>query len=197
VEGNFFFGLRGGVRAYGKDNTIVGNYFENNGGIGLYLSDGKADGTYIGIERMLVAHNTLVNDGVSARGGDLPPVTVTFANNLIRKDGGNFVSEGPGWQVKYEGNIFWGAASPGTVPPAGFRKVDPLLVRDPADGISRLGAGSPAIDAAVGSYGLTEDLDGQPRMGTADVGADERSTAPVRRRPLGPRDVGPDAPAAP
>jgi hypothetical protein len=191
VDGNFFFGTRSAIRIYGADHRIVNNYIENTGGTGIYISDGQSSGAYLGIERLLVAHNTLINDGIGPRGGDLPPKSVTFVNNIIRKDGGNFVTEGPGWQVKYEGNIFWGSASAGTVPASGYRKIDPQLVME--GGLFRLGPASPAIDAATGSFGLTDDMDGQPRMGAADVGADERSSAPVIRRPLTPAEVGPKA----
>jgi poly(beta-D-mannuronate) lyase len=191
VDGNFFFGLKGGVRLYGKDHKVTNNYFEGNSGVGIIIADGNADGTYIQIERMLIAHNTLVNDGVMARGGGLPPLTVTFANNLIQKDSGSALTDGPGWQVTYTGNLLWGNAAPGAIPASGYRKADPKL--QAAGGVSHIGAGSAAIDGAVGTYGLTQDMDGQPRTGTPDIGADELSTAPVERRPLTPADVGPSA----
>jgi hypothetical protein len=191
AEGNFFFGLAGGIRAYGTDHKIINNYFEGNKGVGIYVSNGAANGTYIQIQRMLIANNTLVGDAISPRGGDLPPMTVTIVNNIVKKDGGTFASEGAGWTgIKWEGNIFWGTATT-TIPASGYKKVDPLLTA--ADGVSHIGAGSPAIDGSVGSYGVTEDMDGQPRSGTADVGADELSTAPVKRRPLAAADVGPMA----
>ncbi|WP_406051262.1 hypothetical protein [Kribbella sp. NBC_00889] len=38
---------------------------------------------------------------------------------------------------------------------------------------------------------MPKDLDGQPRTGTADVGADEYSKASAINRPLTPADVGP------
>jgi hypothetical protein len=190
VEGNFFFGLKYGVRLYGADHKIINNYFENNSGIGIYISDGTPTGTYLQIQRMLIAHNTLVNDGVLPRSGGLTPQTVTFNNNIIKRDTGTFVTEGPGWQVSYAGNIFWGAATT-AIPAAGYKKVDPKLVA--SGGLSRLGAGSPAIDSATGPATVTDDMDGQPRSGTPDVGADEYSTAPVQRRPLTAADVGPSA----
>jgi poly(beta-D-mannuronate) lyase len=67
-----------------------------------------------------------------------------------------------------------------------------MLVPD-ASGISHLAAASPAINSSVGSFGVTDDMDGQQRVGVADVGADQYSTAPVIRRPLTPADVGPGA----
>ena len=68
----------------------------------------------------------------------------------------------------------------------------PLAVAT-AGGVSHIGAGSPAIDSSIGNYGLKDDMDGQPRTGVADIGADEYSTAPVVRRPLTATDVGPMA----
>jgi MYXO-CTERM domain-containing protein len=193
VEGNFFFGIRG-MRIYGQDHRIVNNYFEGNGN-GLAVSNGAANGNYLPIERLLIAHNTLVNDGIVGRSGDLPPQTVTIANNVFKKDSGTFVSEGAGWVgTKYEGNIVTGGAAAGSLPAGGYRMVDPQLTRD-GSGVLRLGANSPAINAAVGAYDVTEDMDGQARTGIADVGADEYSTAAVTRRPLGRGDVGPGASA--
>jgi hypothetical protein len=100
------------------------------------------------------------------------------ANNIIigaalNPDGTNIVNEG---------NIVGGA--------------NPLTMEG---GIYRLlpnAAGALAIGKAVNSafYGLTDDIQGQPRS-TADVGADEESTAPVTiPGPLTAADVGPDAP---
>ena len=43
---------------------------------------------------------------------------------------------------------------------------------------------------------LAFDFDGQPRDATPDIGADERSGAPVTRRRLFPSDVGPVWPGA-
>jgi poly(beta-D-mannuronate) lyase len=61
--------------------------------------------------------------------------------------------------------------------------------------VFRLQSTSSAINSSVGSYPeVTIDLDGHPRSGTKDVGADEFSTAPVIRRPLTTADVGPNAP---
>jgi hypothetical protein len=37
-------------------------------------------------------------------------------------------------------------------------------------------------------------VNGQPRTGKLDIGADELSTAPSLYGPLEPKDVGPDAP---
>jgi poly(beta-D-mannuronate) lyase len=83
--------------------------------------------------------------------------------------------------ITWSGNLLWGAAGNGNIPASGYRRVDPQLT---TSGVRRLTAGSPAINAASRSYpSVTRDVDGLPRTGKADVGADEYST-----------DVGPSAP---
>jgi|RhiMetdeSRZDD1v2_1073273.scaffolds.fasta_scaffold4776740_1 hypothetical protein len=55
---------------------------------------------------------------------------------------------------------------------------------------------SPAINAANGSFYsfVTDDMDGQARAGSRDIGADELSVATILRRPGATADVGPNAP---
>ncbi|WP_181010980.1 hypothetical protein [Streptomyces sp. SM13] len=51
------------------------------------------------------------------------------------------------------------------------------------------------MNTASGSYSfLADDMDGQSRSGTADVGADELSTGTVVHKPLNSADVGISAP---
>lgn len=52
---------------------------------------------------------------------------------------------------------------------------------DPAQGDLHLGAASPFVDAATLPPGVADDVDGQPRAGTPDLGADERSSAGAPR----------------
>jgi poly(beta-D-mannuronate) lyase len=74
----------------------------------------------------------------------------------------------------------------------GVMMVNPMLTK--IDGAFRLSMGSPAIDAALGSYPyVMDDMDGQPRM-KADVGADEMAPGMITRRALTEADVGPAAP---
>ena len=78
------------------------------------------------------------------------------------------------------------------MPSSGFSTQDPLVTKD-ADGIYRIAPNSPAIDAAEGTYdSVTDDVDGQTRSGTKDIGADEYANTPLLRRPLTIDDVGPD-----
>jgi len=112
------------------------------------------------------------------------------ANNLIQGGGAAASVRGPLSGATWRGNILW-QSSGGDMPGSAFGTVNPRLVKD-GRGEHRLQAGSPAIDAAGGSSpapGL--DMDGQPRGGDPDVGADEVSTAPVVARFLRDDEVGP------
>jgi hypothetical protein len=74
--------------------------------------------------------------------------------------------------------------------PSGYTTANPLLVRDAA-GTFHLQPGSPAINAATGSYpSVTTDMDGQARVSPLDVGADEVSSAPVTATMLTAAQVG-------
>ncbi len=163
----------------------------------------------------LFAHNTFVNNtgvdieigiGYKSRWPEQQMVRLPenniFANNIIYKPaGGTAVSaqaqdnSAPLDRLTFRpnqflANIIFGGALKINQPASGatgFSSVDPKLVR--TDGLFRPASGSPAINAAVGDY-VKDDVDGQPRS-KSDIGADEFSNNPVRRRPLTPRDVGP------
>jgi len=192
VEGNFFINTPG-LRVYGRDHTIRNNYVE---GGRIMLGDGSTTGTYVGIDNLDLSFNTLVNARIAGSlraDTGIAPQNLRIANNIIVVDGGVAMAEPHKFiNVTYEGNILWGTAGAGDMPSSGYRRVDPLLVPN-SSGIPHLSPASPAIDAAVGSSTLADDLDGQPRSGAKDVGADEVSGAAVTRLPLSPGDVGPNA----
>ncbi|GAB4189908.1 MAG: polysaccharide lyase 6 family protein [Phycisphaeraceae bacterium] len=214
VEGNFFLGngksQTGGIRVIGEDHTVINNYLAGldgrNGGA-ISISAGvpnSALNEYFQVKNAVIAFNTIVDvsdaaikldDGLGSSGRTLLAENVTLANNLIR----NFAStsdpifqgnEGVGWT--WEGNIAWGKPLGTGAGNPGVLNVDPIIALA-ADGLWRPQSGSPAIDGAVGNYTgiLTEDVDGQTRIGTYDIGADEVSAAQILRRPLMPGDVGP------
>ena len=193
IEGNFFINAPG-IRAYGSEHKIRNNYFGGKGQ--LILGDGATDGGYPAMRNVEVSFNTFVNAVITGqdRGAiGIAPENVTIANNIVVADTGTFVSEPHAFvNPKYEGNILWGNAAIGAIPPSGYRKVDPQLIAD-VSGTYHLASTSPAIDSAAGLYTLGEDIDGQPRSGALDVGADERSSLAVTRRPLTASDVGPNA----
>ncbi|TDC02293.1 lyase [Micromonospora fluostatini] len=210
VHGNFFLGGgkagTGGVRVYGQDHKIYNNYFEGLTGTGydaaLQLDGGDVDtsgalSSHWRVYRATAVNNTFVNNVSNIEIGanyNLAPVDSVVANNIVVGSQGKLINELKSPKnMTYAGNIAWptGAAVIGVA--GSVTIANPLLVAQ--DEVSRIGAGSPAIDAAVGGYAfVTEDMDRQPRSGTADVGADERSTAPVTNKPLLPADVGVGAP---
>jgi poly(beta-D-mannuronate) lyase len=212
VEGNFFFGnhrpLTGGVRVIGEDHRVVNNYFEALAGDGsrsaLTLMNGIPNSPlsgYFQVKRVVVAFNTFVDCHstfligrvtTDPPGGVLPPQGGAIANNIVASGDAPFpqVVTAP-IGMRWEGNLLHGAAA-GTPGLSGIRLADPELVRA-GDGLFRPGPSSPALGAAEGDYPwVEEDIDGHRRRGRKDIGCDQASGEPVRRRPLNWRDVGPD-----
>lgn len=212
VEGNFFLGLdlnnSGAIRVIGERQTIVNNYIANvddRAGGAISISAGvlnSALNQYFQVKDAVIAHNTLVNtvatmmtfdDGLGSSGRTLLAQNVTVANNIFRSDGPTIFegSEGSGWT--WQGNLAFGGSLGPKAGASGITVVDPQLQFNSGDGVWRLGSSSPAIDAGMGSYSglFTDDMDGQPRIGVFDVGADEFSAAAIVRKPLVAGDVGP------
>ena len=213
VEGNFLLNGQNGIRFYGDNHKIIGNYFSGNNGSGVRSTLGIGNGNiadapngntgYDQPSNCIVAFNTLAANSTHVVFGlegssSLPATGTIFANNLLQGDFGTLVSSSSGTPANttWQGNILWGSAADGIIPASGFTRVNPLLVLGTYN-IYRIASNSPAIDASVNSsnYGyLTTDVDGQIRAGTKDTGADEYSTAIIVRYPLSAGDVGPNAP---
>jgi poly(beta-D-mannuronate) lyase len=210
VEGNFFLGENqsgsGGVRVIGERHTIINNYFANiddNGGGAIGINRGQIDAEPTGYQHVkdaVIAHNTFVDTlgtmiQFTAGASDRPLLAenVTVANNLFRGSGSAVFSgtEGAGWT--WEGNIAFGGSLGPKSGDDGISVVDPQLSQDPS-GLWRPGPSSPAVNGSSGDYSqlFVDDIDGQPRIGIADVGADENSAATIVRRPLVVGDVGPE-----
>jgi poly(beta-D-mannuronate) lyase len=210
VEGNFFFGNNvtnsGGIRIIGEDHRVINNYLADLAGSStksaLPIMNGVPDSPlnrYFQVKRALVAFNTLVNCKYSLLVGvgkdtelSLPPLDCTIANNVVRSSYGPLITyiDTP-TNLTYDGNVFFGA-SLGISLPAGITMVDPKLVKD-AEGLWRPASDSPLKGAATGSYPqVVFDMDGQPRPGAKDIGADQVSDAPRARRPITVDDVGPE-----
>lgn len=204
VYGNYFINTPG-LRIFGDDHTIFSNYFENcNPAIMVGNGDGEvADGAKLTShdrpDRVLIAFNTLVNNAAnilqSGRANGLGATDITIANNIIQGGGPAAKIAGPYTGGVWSGNIVNGAGGAGDMPEGGYAMTDARLVRD-ASGIFRLQAGSPAVDAAAGSYpAISVDMDGQRRTGVFDKGADEVSVAPVVAHVLSADEVGAGIPA--
>ncbi len=211
VEGNFFLGDNtnnsGAIRVIGERQTIVNNYIANvddRAGGAISISAGVPNSAldqYFQVKDAVIAHNTIVNvagpaitfdDGLGSSGRTLLAQNVTIANNLLKSNGPAIFegNQGTGWT--WQGNIAYGGSLGPVAGNPGVTVVDPQLQLG-ADGLWRPGPASPAINGAVGDYSslITDDMDGQPRIGIYDVGADESSLATIVRRPLAAADVGP------
>jgi hypothetical protein len=203
VDGNVILGGRSGIRLYGNDHVIINNLVQGSGGRALEIGGGDLiDDTgsttdHERADRALVAFNTFLGTG-----GDLiivgsskkyGPDSCTIVNNILTgPNSGRLVRFRQGSNFRWQGNIGWGSPR-GDLPTSGYRAVNPGLVQD-SGGLNRLGAGSPAIDTAGGSYPqVVTDFDAQDRIGAKDVGADEYA-AETPRRALTTADVGPLAP---
>lgn len=220
VYGNFFFNTHG-LRFFGDDHKIYSNYFEacnpaiQIGNGDTVIPPGQLTG-HDRPDRVRVSFNTLVNNKqnvvMPGRTNGLGAIDLVFANNIIQGESGKILNLGGGGPLanpRFEGNIVWGAASDGDLPQGGFRRINPQLVRASggSSSVFKLSPASPAINSAAGSYPeVTVDMDGRPRSGIKDVGADEFSSdargggsgGGNRRhnliRPLTMADVGPQAP---
>jgi hypothetical protein len=200
VDGNYVIGGTSGIRFFGNNHTIVNNVVQDSTGQPLEVGGGEIrDDTgsttaHEAADHCVVLFNTFVGTGtrVVRFGSDkaFDPSDINLSDNIFVGHGGNAVA-GTGARVVYGGNILFGSAR-GTMPASGFRAVDPKLARGTGT-LFRLSTGSPAVNAATGSFPqVTLDMDQVARTGTKDVGADELGGA--QRRPLTRADVGPTAP---
>ncbi|MFI5770426.1 chondroitinase-B domain-containing protein [Streptomyces sp. NPDC051658] len=206
VEGNYLIGGSEGVRLYGNDHLIVNNYLSGLSSRALVVGSGTTRDHNSGetqderrgndaCDRAVIVHNTLIGNSSTLSGETrtYEPRDVVIADNLLVGDSGSLVAMGTTTNFTWQSNMVWGAASNGNIPSGGCTRADPKLVTG-QDGIARLSAGSPAIGAAtLGSPAVADDIDGDSRGSTRDIGADEYSTAPALRHPLTTADVGPNA----
>ncbi len=211
--GNFFRGdgskaKVGGLRIYGNDQQIFNNYMEGLTDEAVYLDGGDYDGgpnqtdppsdklaSHWRVYRAQVMFNTIVNSsaGIVIGGREFQPRDSRVANNIVLNRRGTLYDEKTQTNTVFEGNIGFGSTVD-RVPrdAAAIAVFDPKLVA--VGGLQKLSAASPARSRAVAGYAVVvDDMDGQPRA-ARDVGADEYADGPVKRRPLTPADVGPDAP---
>ena len=212
VYNNFFFGDKvsnaGAIRIIGEDHVVYNNYITGCAGTNYRTAIAMMNGIpnspnagYFQVKRAIVAFNTLIdnahpfNIGVASDSTcTLTPVDCVFANNLVY--GGKaplvaFPTTMP-QNMTWKGNIFYGAATGFTTLPDSNYVVDPKLLATDENGVRHIAVGSPAIDAALGSFDtLLIDMDGQLRDAKKDIGADEYSTAVKVFVPLKPTDVGP------
>jgi hypothetical protein len=208
VEGNFFFGgghpRTAGIRIHGTGHRVINNYLSGLGQFSVSLPAGQSKYAATGHEPAIdciVAHNTIVDPAGPAivlgadksQLRDMAPSGTLVANNLITGSTAPLIEALFNGPCRWVGNLLFPRGAAATGVPGGASGV---LLADPrlelAGGLWRPGAGSPALGAAAPlAFAVNEDIHGQPRGPRSDIGADQRSTAPVTRRPLRPADVGP------
>jgi poly(beta-D-mannuronate) lyase len=187
VYGNYIRNAAG-MRIFGDRHQVFSNYLEaNSGGINIGNGDGEvAEGAPLTShdrpDNCVITFNTLVDNArnyfMSGRTNGLGATNTTFANNILQGGGAAASLNGPYPGGAWSGNIIWETAGPGGLPEGTYDVVDPLLEAK-AKGVFRPRSGSPAIDSASGDYpAVVVDLDGQPRTGPKDKGADEISDEP-------------------
>ena len=211
VESNFFLGegrdRSGGIRVVDSDHVIINNYIEGiddraDAAISLAagISNTPASGYQI-VRNVQILNNTIVNvNGAAVRydwnfgatnnGGLQNQIAsnVTFTNNLVRSSATALFEGQEGSNWTYDSNIVFGA-SLGISSRSGLMTIDPQVLID-STGLFRPNASSPAINAGA-AIAITDDMDGQARVGAIDIGADEFSAASIVRTPLTREDVGP------
>jgi hypothetical protein len=202
VQGNYIIGGTSGIRFFGNNHVVVNNVVQGTTGQALEIGGGeirddtRSTRAHEAADHCVVAFNTFQSNraGAARYGSDKPfdPSDITLADNIFVSRGGALLT-GTGTQLKDEGNVLFGG-TPGSFPRGAYTIVDPRLT--PGVGsLLRLSTGSPAIDAAAGSYPqVALDMDGQSRTGRKDVGADEFGASGPQQRPLTVADVGPKAP---
>jgi poly(beta-D-mannuronate) lyase len=186
VYGNYFRNTAG-MRIFGDRHQIFSNYLETSTGINIgngagEVADGAALTTHDRPDDNVITFNTLVDNTrnyfQTARTGGLGATNTVFANNILKGGGAAAGLSGPYTGGVWAGNIIWETAGAGAMPGATYDVVDPLLEAK-AKGVFRPQPGSPAIDSAIGDYpAVLVDVDGQPRSGPKDKGADELSAEP-------------------
>ncbi len=214
VYGNWFFGNgqkgTGGIRLIGEDHCVYNNYFANLEGddtrsaisFQLGLPDSPPSG-YFQVKRAIVAFNTIIDckSPIAIGVGDedagdpsrlLAPIDCVIANNLIAcREGRPPVARMDARsQIRLAGNLVAGGTDAAPLP-EGMRGTAAPTESSP-EGMRRHAAANHApAPATADAPFVQDDIDGQPRGTTRDVGCDQHSDAPVTRRPLSPKDVGP------
>lgn len=208
VESNHIIRGDRGVRIYGNDHVIVNNYIGETADTAFVLGAGTLRDHFEGepsdsrrkndaADRVRIALNTVYGNAGAVRCETHRPITpedCVVVDNIFHGDVGALSDVTNSIGFTWAGNIFWGASPDGDMPASGFSRVDPRLGKD-ADDVWRIGASSPAIDAATQDHRaiVRDDIDGRQRLGTPDVGAHELSAARPKRGPLAASEVGPFA----
>lgn len=207
VTGNFFRNSLGGnlpqnrrVMVYGAGHVVSNNYFTGMTQMAVWLDSGY-DSTHARAEDVWVANNTVAYSiqqglrlGRSSTSSN-PPLNCKLYNNLIRQAGGTAI------RIYYESGTTYGAnylrlsdyAVAGVTTGGVFTHLDPQLTM--VDGFHRPFStilNNLGIALAAG-IAVTEDMDGESRPVSPDIGADENvatASTPAPWRYVGAGDAG-------
>ena len=207
VRDNWFFNTRG-IRVHDRNHVIASNYlagsaFSNDAAI-ILSSGGAGTCTHKPVVDVRILHNTIVNPaargifiglshGSSPSAGctwDQAPLRTVVQNNAIVNTAGSAITSNANAtpSTTFGGNVVSG--------PSDYRGVG-VVIASPGlqlvDGVYRLpsSGGSLATNGVVPVLPV-DDIFGRSRSATAPtVGAEERTQATPRYRPLMSSDVGP------
>ncbi|MCK5240815.1 hypothetical protein KAR34_00045 [bacterium] len=116
IEGNYFLGLDG-LRIFGKNHTVKGNFFEDISGTwGIVVNIGTGSQNYETVENLLMQDNTFVNcPAVSIYFGypsdNIPPKDINFIDNLIIQNESSMINC---WNVNgmsWKNNLLWNSGN--------------------------------------------------------------------------------------
>jgi hypothetical protein len=138
-------------RVMAANNVIAGN---------------SGNGILVYAYQVRLFHNTIVSNtgyGVQANF----TATLTMTNNIVAYNTGAGIITYTGGRISATHNLFWGN---GSDPITGSNGVlgDPALLPDGY----HIGPASAALNAGTPTS-ITSDIDGEPRLGLPDIGADE------------------------
>jgi len=139
VYNNYFINTPG-IRIFGDDHLITGNYFENcKPAITIGNGDGEvADGAKLTVhdrpDRVVISYNILVNNAqnyvMTQRKDGLGATDVTFAYNIIQGGGAASTITGPYNGAKWEGNLLFDVKDAGSMPAAGYANMGTALQKN-------------------------------------------------------------------
>jgi hypothetical protein len=154
------------------NNIVAANISSYEGG-GVAFSVSASEGiTGTLMHNTFAANNQGSDKGRSAIQIDDPYVSLVLTNNLIYSHTYGVIVV-PTSTVRLYNTLFY-ANDTDTSGAGEIYTTDPITGQDPLlDADYHLLAGSPAIDAGVDA-GVSVDIDGDPRVGRPDIGADER-----------------------
>jgi len=184
VYGNYFINTPG-LRIFGDDHLIVGNYFENcKPAITIGNGDGEvADGSQLTChdrpDRVSISNNTLVNNAenyvMTQRTNGMGATFTTFSNNIIQGGGPAATITGPYPNAQWKGNILFNVKNAGAIPADGYTQTDPKLSRSAGGYYTPAGEQAklyyPMVKvAANGKIESSNTTSGAYVLTTADVG---------------------------